>query len=431
MNSWIKKPLSELIIGYRGVSFKPEDVKEGNDNQDFILLRSNNIKNGKILLEDTMIIDKSRVSDNQKLRNGDLVVCMSNGSKQLVGKSALFKGEMGDYCVGAFCSSFRIIDDTSEDFVYFLFQTNEFKNQVDITLAGSAINNLKNSTVLNFDFIIPKDKVERKKIAKVLNKIDKTIDTLEYLVKKYKRIKTGIIQDLLTKGIDSSGKIRNEDTHVFKESSIGKIPIEWDVVTSSQLSKEIKVGIVVKPSQYYVEDGVPMLRSFNIKESGIELQNLVFMTPEDNLRNSKSILKTGDVVSVRTGAPGISAVVNNDNEGSNCIDLVITTPDPDQIIPEFLVEWINSEGGKSQILKYQGGIAQQHFNVGDMKELLVPKMCLKEQKRIIESIKGITEKVNQQEKMLNKLKNIKSGLMQDLLTGKVSVTDLILEDVAK
>lgn len=296
--------------------------------------------------------------------------------------------------------------------------------------AHTTQSNLNAKIVKNLEFVIPEAIEEQKEIAGVLRSIDKSITLSSQLIEKYNRIKDGLLQELLTKGIDDKGNIRSELTHEFKESPIGIIPKEWGVLPSSQLTKEIKVGIVVKPSQYYVEDGIPMLRSFNVKETGIELTNLVYMSREDNARNSKSILRTGDIVSVRTGNPGVSAIVTEKLDGINCIDLVITKPDLNKMIPEFLVTWINSKGGKSQILKYQGGIAQQHFNVGDMKELLVPKMSIEEQIRIVESMKSIRARIKEEQIRNDKFKRIKKGLMQDLLTGKIHVNELSKKGVA-
>lgn len=262
---------------------------------------------------------------------------------------------------------------------------------------------------------------EQTRIAQIFLKADRAIEQTEKLIAKYQRIKTGLMQDLLTKGIDEYGNIRSEETHEFKDSLLGRIPKEWNVVNVGFLCSENVVGIVIKPTQYYTESGIPMLRSFNIKEGEIKMNDLVYMSKVDNEKLSKSKLLENDVVSVRTGYPGTSAIITKDIAGSNCIDLVISRVKTDLLNPNFLVIWINSELSKRQILNHKRGIAQQHFNVGQMKELLIFKITLKEQNRILEQSNKLKGFISNLQLSLSKLQSLKAALMQDLLSGKVRV----------
>lgn len=182
----------------------------------------------------------------------------------------------------------------------------------------------------------------------------------------------------------------------------------------------ICVGIVIQPTQYYVEDGVPAFRSANIREDGIDPSNFVYISTEANRLLAKSQIKAGDIITVRTGYPGTSAVVPQEFQGANCIDILISTPN-ELVSSEYLCDWINSSFGKGQVLRQQGGMAQQHFNVGEMRELLVALPDLVEQERIKNKIKAINGKLTIERALAVKLQAQKLGLMQDLLTGKVPV----------
>ena len=83
-----KIKIKELIKQVRGVSYKPEDLHNGLNEDSVILLRANNIDDGKINFDDVVYVDKSKVSEEQYLRKGDIVICASSGSKNLVGKAA-------------------------------------------------------------------------------------------------------------------------------------------------------------------------------------------------------------------------------------------------------------------------------------------------------------------------------------------------------
>jgi type I restriction enzyme, S subunit len=267
---------------------------------------------------------------------------------------------------------------------------------------------------------------EQTRIAAVLDTVDEAIAKKEAVIAKLQQVRAGLLHDLLSRGLDEHGQLRDPIAHPgqFQDSPLGKIPRAWEVKTCQSICREIVVGIVVKPAQYYVEEGVPVLRSANVREEGIQMSDLVFISDESNTLLSKSILRTGDVVTVRTGYPGTSCVVPSHLDGANCVDLIILRPSA-EIVPAFLALWTNSPFGRNQILKAQGGLAQQHFNVGELKTLLTAKPERDEQVRIVERIAMLGSRISLEVETGAKLSQLKSGLMADLLTGRVRVPESI------
>jgi type I restriction enzyme S subunit len=98
---------------------------------------------------------------------------------------------------------------------------------------------LMNSTFRDIKIIHPNNYYEQQKIAEILETVDNAIEKTDKIIEKYKRIKQGLMQDLLTKGIDENGNIRDEKTHKFKDSPLGKIPEEWEVVRLGEVGKII------------------------------------------------------------------------------------------------------------------------------------------------------------------------------------------------
>lgn len=204
----------------------------------------------------------------------------------------------------------------------------------------------------------------------------------------------------------------------YKQTEVGVIPEDWDTRPCSTLSELITVGIVIRPTQYYVKHGVPALRSANIREKGIDDVDMVFISEKANALLSKSQVRTGDVLTVRTGYPGTSAVVPPGFSGSNCIDILITRPSK-AVSPTFLSAWINSPIGKSQVLRNQGGLAQQHFNVSDLRNLVVALPPTKaEQEAIAEALSDADAFIESMEQLIAKKRQIKKGTMQELLLPK-------------
>jgi type I restriction enzyme, S subunit len=195
---WKKVSLRKLGKCIRGVSYKPEQILSIETDDSIRLLRSTNIQNGSLNDKDLVIIPSSLVNNLQVLKDGDLAVCMANGSKSLVGKSAPFKSEKSKYTVGAFCAVFRPNQESNNEFIKFLFQSDAYAKELTILLSGSSINNLKGSDVEGIKFYIPDDKDEQQKIASVLSTADTEIETHQKQLAALKQQKKGLMQQLLT-----------------------------------------------------------------------------------------------------------------------------------------------------------------------------------------------------------------------------------------
>jgi type I restriction enzyme S subunit len=200
----------------------------------------------------------------------------------------------------------------------------------------------------------------------------------------------------------------------YKQTEVGVIPEDWDIKSCSVLSDLITVGIVIRPTQYYTKQGVPALRSANIREDRIDDTDMVFISEKANALLSKSQVRTGDVLTVRTGYPGTSAAVPPSFAGANCIDILITRPSK-AVSSKYLSAWINSPFGKHQVLRNQGGFAQQHFNVSDLRNLVVALPPLAEQEAIAEALSDADALIESLEQLIAKKRQIKQGAMQELL----------------
>lgn len=166
-------------------------------------------------------------------------------------------------------------------------------------------------------------------------------------------------------------------------------PKMWPVVPFSNLCSRVTVGIVVQPASYYRETGVPALRSLNIKPGRIVLDDLVYFSEQDNnSRLKKTQLRAGDLVLVRSGQPGTTAVVPAELDGINAIDILIASPRPNEASPAYLCNFFNSSAGRALILSSQRGQVQKHLNVGSLNSaaIMLPPLSLQRQfeKRISE-----------------------------------------------
>ncbi|RJE80016.1 restriction endonuclease subunit S [Paracoccus sp. JM45] len=198
---WEVRKLGGLGVCLRGVSYDGSaDLFETETPASIMLLRANNVQNGKIVYSDVQHVRKDRVKQVQHLKRGDVLVCMANGSRALVGKAGIFWDEDGSaYTFGAFMGCFRPTAGAAADgYVPFLLQSDEYRNQLNVILSGSAINNLAPSQILGFSFTMPVDHKEQQAIAAVLSDMDAEIQTLESRLAKARLVKEGMMQNLLT-----------------------------------------------------------------------------------------------------------------------------------------------------------------------------------------------------------------------------------------
>lgn len=173
----------------------------------------------------------------------------------------------------------------------------------------------------------------------------------------------------------------------------------------------VTVGVVVRPASYYVDCGVPALRTLNVKPGRIDLGDVVYFSEASNGGPlAKSRLRAGDLVIARTGKAGTTAIVPPELDGANAIDLIVATPNRDVALPIYLESLLNSEIGKRIVSGEARGQIQQHFNVGSLKKAPIPLPPLALQRRFVERI----EQVNRQRGHLRRIAEAESELFTSL-----------------
>lgn len=165
----------------------------------------------------------------------------------------------------------------------------------------------------------------------------------------------------------------------------------WRRVALGEVAAEVTVGYVGPMATEYVAEGVPFLRSLNVREHRIDLTDVRYISAEFNARLRKSLLHPGDVVTVRTGKPGTTAVVPASLPIANCSDVVITRPSPD-LDARWLSYYINGIASPFVASRLVGAV-QQHFNVGAAKEIELLLPPIEEQRAIAATLGALDDKI--------------------------------------
>ena len=165
---WEVNKLEEYISIIRGVNYKRDDVLSNKETNYIPLIKSNNIQNGQILFDDIIFVPQKLVNKNQILSKNSVLMTMSSGSKEHMGKTTIIYDSL-DYTFGAFCSKIEIIEDM-RCFLSIFFRSALFKTLIDNITSGTNINNISNEHLYNIKMTIPNEKVLQK-FEDILNPI--------------------------------------------------------------------------------------------------------------------------------------------------------------------------------------------------------------------------------------------------------------------
>lgn len=252
---------------------------------------------------------------------------------------------------------------------------------------------------INTDLVIPKYIFYRLQIIQFDHSTHK-----RYWIQSYSKIKVLIppldeqfrivarIEELfseLDKAVDTL-KTTKEQVEVYRQAVLKEIfdSVSTTSVHIKDVCLDIKVGIVIKPTQYYVsENGVPAFRNANVRRGYINDTDWVMISKEGHQQNCRSEVHTNDVLISRSGANlGMASVVPARYNGYNAIDVVIAVPDISKVIPEFLAQYTNSPMGRAIVKKNERGAAQGHLNVSAYANLPIGVPDLQEQEKLVKQI---------------------------------------------
>ena len=311
--------------------------------------------------------------------------------------------------------AFRAKTTCVSEYLKFVIHSDEFVAHAKSTTSGVQHPRTSWPSLREFRLSLP-PLPEQKKIAHILSTVQRAIEAQERIIQTTTELKKALMHKLFTEGL------RNEPQ---KQTEIGLVPKSWEVVRCEDVCDTISVGIVVKPSSYYVKEGVPAFRSQNVRADRIQPEPMVYISQDaNNGPVKKSKLSAGDVLVVRTGYPGTSCVVPPEFDGSNCIDLIFIRPNKSKLRSHYLSRFFNSDAAKVQVQAGKIGLAQQHFNVGAVKNTQLPLPPTDQQDEITAHLALIDSKHDLATSKRKALQDLFRTLLHQLMTAKTRVHEL-------
>jgi type I restriction enzyme S subunit len=327
-----------------------------------------------------------------------------------------------------------IFDEKENDKIFLFYQLKFIEYFLKSQTNGSGIPHVDKEVLLsiNVEYF---SSSEQQSIANILSKTDQAIAHTEALITKYTRIKTGLMQDLLTKGIDKNGKIRSEQTHEFKDSPLGRIPKEWECYLFKEIIQNFDSGwspnCEAQPASIN-EWG--SLKTTSITWDGYNSDENKRL-PLNLNPNPKLEVQFDDILITRVGPRervGVVVHVNDYREklmiSDNMLRLKII-PSSKIFLP-FLPLMLGSTSIQKDFKNKIAGLAEAQvvINQQSIKSTFIFMPSKNEQEQIYFRHKKMNELIISENKKLSKLQSLKTGLMQDLLSGKVRVNNLKLKE---
>lgn len=361
------------------------------------------------------------------LRAGDVLI---NKDGAQTGKVGYYDGCFEQAAVNEHLFILRSIDGSiDQKLLYYYLLFPETQRRIAQRITGSAQPGLNSQFVDAVTLLVPNRAPEQHRIAEILSTLDEAIEQTEALIAKTQQIKIGLIHDLFTRGVAPDGQLRpprETAPQLYKESPLGWIPKEWAAVTFGSCLIDNPQNGLYKPATFYGDEGIPIVRidSFyeGIVSSILQLKRVRLSPHEARLYS----LSRGEILVNRVNSidyVGKSAIVPDLAEEvvfeSNMMRCRINRA---KLLPEFAIRWLCATYASSYFhSRAKSAIAQASINQADVKGLPVVRPGLDEQEHIVARMDCVDERLKVESGHVAKLRQLKSGLMHDLLTGAARV----------
>lgn len=299
-------------------------------------------------------------------------------------------------------------DNINNEFMYYYIDI--LKDKMINLSSGSTFLELSKNTLSNLKIVIPPLK-EQQKIAEILSTVDAQIDDTDKLIEKTKELKKGLMQRLLTKGIGHSE---------FKKSEVGEIPVEWDIVDLSEIC-----DINPKKRLLEMDDDVSFVSMEHVSNDGKLLSYSI--KKYKDVYKGYTAFENDDVLLAKITPcfeNGKKAIVEDlvNGIGFGSTEFHVLRAKNKKSISKFIYYFVSTHRFREQAqLNMTGSAGQKRVPTNFLKDIKVMLPSLEEQIKITNILLSVDNQIEEYKDKKIKLKELKKGLMQQLLTGKIRV----------
>ena len=416
---WEVKKLGHLCslwgrIGFRG--YTREDLVEAHKGA--ITFSPSDIHNQKIDLENCTYISLKKYEESPEIKvfNGDIIF----GKTASIGKCALVEGLSEKATINpqfVLMNNFKC----NNRFLYYQLIDKPFQTNIWTICGGSTIPTMSQEKLKQQQIAFPSTYAEQTAIANDLSDVDTLIANLEKLIAKKKNIKQGAMQQLLT------GKKRlprfAPASPTYKQTELGQIPSDWEFVPVSELAKDMAdgpFGSNLKKEHYTSDPQTRIIQLSNIGENGWEDENTKYTTFEHAKTIARCIVPKEESILVAKMMPAGRAIICPKKEKQYVLgsDVIRITAN-EKLNSKYFVYASKSDAYLKQISDNTQGSTRQRTSISKLRKILILLPSLAEQTAIANVLSDMDTEISALETKLAKYRTLKTGMMQQLLTGKI------------
>ena len=418
LDNWPTYSLTEIANYHNGFAFKPTDWAE--DGVKIIRIEQLNNPEGQYDRYSGVYPSVNQID------NGDLIFSWSATLKVAIWNHGL--AVLNQHL-------FRVNEKDGFDKEYIYYLLDSHMDSLAGGSHGSTMKHIKRGELQKYKVSVPALDYQRK-IARILSTTDQAIASTEALIEKYQHIKAGLMHDLFTRGIGADGKLRpprEQAPELYKDSennAIGWIPKEWKLKTVESVKESLvdgPFGSNLKTEHYVTDPGIRVVRLQNIQSAKYNDDDRAFISRKHANFLVRNKVVGNDILIAGLGEDrypvGRACLYPEDLPSAlNKADCFRLRCFKDEMVNNFVMYFLNTSAARNQVRRYEQGVTRPRINLGNLKKILIPKPKLKEQLLISNRLNELAHRMNIEISKKKKLELKKSGLMHDLLTGKVLVT---------
>lgn len=344
-----------------------------------------------------------------QLKEGDILISIAGA----LGRTAIVTDDILPANTNQAVGILRLKDKSLNTFIRYFLDSYFLQKFIERINVASAQANLNLGHLDKFNIVFP-PLPEQQKIAAILSTIDEQISTTDKIIEKSKELKKGLMQKLFSEGIGHTE---------FKDTKVGRIPKDWQVIQLGELCEVITKGTTPTTNGFpYLKTGINFVKVESINAFGRFIKEKFAFVGEDCYKSFKrSQLKEGDILISIAGALGRTAIVTENILPANTNQAVGILRLKDKSLNNFIRYFLDSYSLQKFIERINVASAQANLNLGHLNKFNIPFPAINEQQKIVAILSEADAKIEKEQKQKAQLEQLKKGLMQQLLTGKKRV----------